>query len=91
VTARSISDVLKHVDLTRCYRTALGQRGSAQSGTTTLSLEIDDGRVVQASVKGVDVAASFAPCISSQLVGARVNNADTGPASAAISLILVEQ
>ena len=91
VTARSISDVLKHVDLTRCYRTALGQRGSAQSGTTTLSLEIDDGRVVQASVKGVDVAASFAPCISSQLVGARVNNADTGPASAAISLILVAQ
>lgn len=91
VTSRSISDALKHADFSSCYQSALRRRGSPQGGAATLSLDIDDGRIARASVKGVDVDPSFAPCISSQLVGARIDNADTGGAGALVSLTLVAQ
>jgi serine/threonine protein kinase len=86
VSAHSVNDLLRHVNLDRCYVAALRTHGSAASGTAVLTLDIEQNQVSRAHL-GSDVGLSdMRGCIESQFNSLHVADADTGDASARITL-----
>jgi hypothetical protein len=70
----------------RCYQSGLSARGTRVEGTGNLRLRCDDeGRVVSATLTGVDLP-DVAACIRSSVVGVTIPNADTGEAWASVSV-----
>ncbi len=86
VTARSVNGLLRHVNLDRCYVAALRSRGAATSGSGALVLEIDQNQVSRAHLQGDLGLPGLGDCITSQFTSLRVDDADTGSATARITL-----
>ncbi len=86
VSAHAVNDLLRHVNLDRCYVAALRTHGSAATGTAVLTLDIEQNQVSRAHL-GSDVGLSdMRGCIESQFNSLHVADADTGDASARITL-----
>ena len=90
VTSRAINEVLRHANLQRCYVDALTKAGSAKEGTAVLSLEIDQNRVEHARLGDTLGLSGLGTCIEGQFSHARVAEADTGDATATITLHFVD-
>jgi serine/threonine-protein kinase len=86
INARDVESGLRHIDFTSCYRTALGQFKSPIAGTGTLEIEMDEERVLRATLTGGDFPSSMRQCVSSKAMTARISNVDTGSASAKVTL-----
>ncbi len=86
VSAHSVNDLLRHVNLDRCYVAALRTHGSAATGTAVLTLDIEQNQVSRARL-GSDLSLSdMRGCIESQFNSLHVADADTGDATARITL-----
>ena len=86
VSARSINGLLRHVSFDRCYVAGLRARGSAVAGTAVLVLDIDQNEVARAHLEGDLGLPGMRGCIESQLAMQHVDDADTGSASAHVTL-----
>ena len=86
VSARSVNALLRHASLDRCYVAGLRARGSAANGSTVLELEIDQNQVTRAHLQSDLGLPGLRTCIESQFMSHRVDDADTGSASARITL-----
>jgi serine/threonine-protein kinase len=85
VTVTSVESVIRHVDFTSCYRSEVARYREAD-GDATLSIELDEERVVRADLSGGAFSAALRQCVAGRALGARIQNADTGGASAQITL-----
>ncbi len=85
VSASSVESALRHVDFTSCYRAEVAQSRSSD-GTATLAVEMDEERVTRAELVGGPFASSLRQCISQRALGTRVRSADTGAATARVTL-----
>lgn len=88
VTVTSVESAMRHADFTSCYRTEVSQQREAD-GTATLSIEMDEERVARAELVGGSFSPSLRSCIARRAIGASVPNADTGGATAKITLRFV--
>jgi hypothetical protein len=86
INVSSVESGLRHIDFTSCYRAALGQFKSPIAGTGTLEIEMDEERMLRATLTGGDFPSSMRQCISSKAMAARIPNVDTGSASAKVTL-----
>ncbi len=84
VGAASVESVLRHIDFTTCYRTALAQ--SVSDGNATLVLEMDEDRITRADMVGGTFTPALRQCISHRALGTRIPNVDTGAATAKVTL-----
>jgi hypothetical protein len=85
VNATSVETALRHVDFTSCYRSEVAQLREAD-GTATLAIEMDEERVTHAELIGGSFSPSLRRCVSQRALGTRVGNADTGAATAKVTL-----
>jgi serine/threonine-protein kinase len=85
VNAHAVNEILRHANIQRCYVDALKRAGAPRDGTAVLTLSIDESRVASSDLRGVDLP-GLSSCVSSQLAGARVADADTGAATASVTL-----
>lgn len=86
VSSHSVNDLLRHVNLDRCYVAALRARGSAAGGISVLTIDIDQNQVTRARL-GSDLSlADMRGCIESQFTSQHVADADTGDATARVTL-----
>ncbi len=88
VGAASFNAALQHIDFTGCYRTEVSERREAD-GTATLVVETDEERITRADLVGGAFAQSLRSCISQRTLGTRIRSADTGGASARVTLRFV--
>jgi len=88
VGAASVSTAIQHVDFTGCYRNEVTALREAD-GTATLVVEMDEERITRADLVGGAFAQSLRSCISQRTLGTRVRNADTGGATAKVTLRFV--
>ncbi|MEO7097400.1 MAG: protein kinase [Polyangiales bacterium] len=86
VTQSQMRKALAPLPFLKCYRDALKIKGTAASGSATLSLFIDDtGHVTSATLKGADFLPGMRGCIEGAGRMAKVD-VDTGDASATVTL-----
>jgi len=85
VGAASVSTALQHIDFTGCYRTEVSSLREAD-GAATLVVEMDEERITRADLVGGAFAQSLRSCISQRTLGTRIRNADTGGATAKVTL-----
>ncbi|HEY2368479.1 MAG TPA: serine/threonine-protein kinase [Polyangiaceae bacterium] len=88
VGATSVSTVLQHIDFTGCYRTEISSLREAD-GNATLVIEMDEERITRADLVGGAFAQSLRSCIAQRTLGTRIRNADTGGATAKVTLRFV--
>jgi hypothetical protein len=85
VGAASVDTALRHVDFTGCYRTEVAAQREA-AGTATLVVDMDEERITRAELAGGAFSSSLRQCISQRTLGTRIRSADTGGASAKVTL-----
>ncbi len=88
VSVTSVESVLRHVDFTSCYRVEVAQQHE-QDGDGTLTIDLDEERVVHADLAGGMFTPSLRQCVARRALGARIQDADTGGATAKITLRFV--
>jgi serine/threonine protein kinase len=88
VGAASVNAALQHIDLTGCYRSEVTALREAD-GTATLVVEMDEERITRADLVGGAFSQSLRICISQRTLGTRIRNADTGGATARVTLRFV--
>jgi hypothetical protein len=88
VGAASVNTALQHIDFTGCYRTEVSSLREAD-GTATLVVETDEERITRADLVGGAFAQSLRSCIAQRTLGTRIGSADTGGASARVTLRFV--
>jgi tRNA A-37 threonylcarbamoyl transferase component Bud32 len=87
VTQTQMRKAVGPLPFLKCYRDALKARGTAASGSATLSLSIDDtGHVTSAFLKGADFLPAMRGCIEGAARMAKVD-VDTGEANATVTLL----
>ncbi len=85
VTVTSVENAMRHVDFTSCYRSEVSQQREAD-GNATLSIEMDEERVARAELVGGSFAPSLRACVARRAIGTSIPSADTGGASAKVTL-----
>jgi serine/threonine-protein kinase len=88
VGSASVSTALQHIDFTGCYRTEVSSLREAD-GNATLVIETDEERITRADLVGGAFAQSLRSCFSQRTLGTRIRAADTGGASARVTLRFV--
>ena len=88
VGATSVSTALQHIDFTGCYRAEVSSLREAD-GSATLVVEMDEERITRADLVGGAFAQSLRSCVSQRTLGTRIRNADTGGATAKVTLRFV--
>jgi eukaryotic-like serine/threonine-protein kinase len=87
VLASNVRAALGHAPFTRCYRDALRAGVPAPEATATLHLAIDDtGHVTSATLAGPALPQAARSCIEAAARSLRINNVDTGDATADAAL-----
>jgi len=90
VSPRDVNAVLARADLGACFVAAARAERTPHPSAVTLVLDIDDLRVARASISPGTASPVLRRCVESRVVGGRMPSADTGAATARITLTFAE-